>query len=580
MKALVAKLKEHLMVNQGVIWIQRRDSFDQPLNDGEEIEDENLAKLVAEYVRKGQPMTQEVLSAIELPTISRDAYLYHDGFFYKPAPPFQADYPHHVYYIAKTLNVAASPTAVYKALGDMRKVSDIDFVRFNHSYGLYVQRSCVTDLGRESFPLLLASTLPGTQVNLQQALQDNYGDALTSRAQEGGLWIRDRASIEEEMAPKFIHSLTSSLERNRILDERLADQKLVIYTYQQHILVLPKCIMNPPQGEWFERIPFGTTINSSILPTPTPQALGQVWQILMNKAQSQGLMLLLLKDSPVGEAKFEKLTRALGLLSDREYDDFSHAGWPTFQSLAAEEHPQLFLGSCLTQTIRNLGPMIETVSAVLTGKGEAVLLIVGKTDSSGKWHTPINMYGLSNQKHWKGLSSPLEVSTNLDQRATGILQDQAGRLILEHGPFLLWGWTIKPDPSLEQDISVFKRSDRRETAVNNDLLLSLRTLPNAYAWIKEGNDCETPSQFLLRVILSLIMEGVILGGRVKEGTLLTAPDSTIEDVLSAQRRRRALTRVTTRSRARDQRGRLARKRWPLEPAMRWRTSPKDLVAKP
>jgi hypothetical protein len=180
--------------------------------------------------------------------------------------------------------------------------------------------------------------------------------------------------------------------------------------------------------------------------------------------------------------------------------------------------------------------MIETVSAVLTGKGEAVLLIVGKTDSSGKWHTPINMYGLSNQRHWKGLSSPLEVSTSLDQRATGILQDQAGRLILEHGPFLLWGWTIKPDPSLEQDTSVFKRSDRRETAVNNDLLLSLRrTLPNAYAWIKEGNDCNTPSQFLLRVILSLIMEGVILGGRVKEGTLLTAPDSTIEDVLSAQR---------------------------------------------
>lgn len=562
MKALVAKLKEHLMINQGVIWIQRRDSFDQPLNDGvdtnseelfpiangalwnsvgrdrpdgEEIEDEDLAKLVAEHVRKGQPVAQEVLSAIELPTISRDAYLHHDGFFYKPAPPSQADYPHHVFYIAKTMNVAASPTAVYKALGDMRKASDIDFVRFNHSFGLYVQRSCVTDLGRESFPLLLASTLPGTQVNLQPALQDNYGDALTLRAQEGGLWIRNRASIEEEMAPKFIHSLTSLLERNKILDKLLADKKLVIYTNQQQTLLLPKCIMNPQQGEWFEKIPFGTTINSSILPAPTPQALGQVWEILMNKAQSQGFMLLLLKDSPVGEAKFEKLTRALGLLSDREYDDFSHAGWPTFQSLAAKEHPQLFLGSCLTQTIRNLGPMIETVSAVLTGKGEAVLLIVGKTDSSGKWHTPINMYGLSNQRHWKGLSSPLEVSTSLDQRATGILQDQAGRLILEHGPFLLWGWTIKPDPSLEQDTSVFKRSDRRETAVDNDLLLSLRTLPSAYAWIKEGNDCNTPSSFLFRVILSLIMEGVILGGRVKEGTLLTAPDSTTEDVLSAHR---------------------------------------------
>jgi hypothetical protein len=337
------------------------------------------------------------------------------------------------------------------------------------------------------------------------------------------------------MSPKFTHSLTSPLERDKILDKLLTDNKLTIYSNQQHSLVLPKCTMNPQQGEWFERIPFGTTINGSTLPVPTPQALGHVWQILMDKAQSQGFMLLLIKDSHVGETKLEKLTRALDLLSDREYDDFSHAGWPTFQSLAAKEHPQLFLGSCLTQTIRNLGPMIETVSAVLTGKGEAVLLIVGKADSSGKWHTPINTYGLSNPKHWKGLSSPLEVSTSLDKRATGVLQEQAGRLILEHGPFLLWGWTIKPDPSLEQDISAFKRSDRREPAGNNDLFLSLRTLPSAYAWTKEGNDPNTPSHFLLRVILSLVMEGVILGGRVKEGTLLTAPDSTIEDVLSPHR---------------------------------------------
>ena len=120
MKALVAKLKEHLMINQGVIWIQRRDSFDQPLNDGvdtnseelfpiangalwnsvgrdrpdgEEIEDEDLAKLVAEHVRKGQPVAQEVLSAIELPTISRDAYLHHDGFFLQTSPTFSGGLP-------------------------------------------------------------------------------------------------------------------------------------------------------------------------------------------------------------------------------------------------------------------------------------------------------------------------------------------------------------------------------------------------------------------------------------------------------------------------------------------------------
>ncbi len=128
------------------------------------------------------------------------------------------------------------------------------------------------------------------------------------------------------MDPKFTHSLTSPLERNRILDKLLTDKKLVIYSNQQHNLVLPKCTMNPQQGDWFERIPFGTSVNSSILPAPTPQGLGHVWQILMDKAQSQGFMLLLVKNSPVGETKFEKLTRALELLSDREYDDFSHAG--------------------------------------------------------------------------------------------------------------------------------------------------------------------------------------------------------------------------------------------------------------
>ena len=42
MKALDTKLKEHFLVNQGVIWIQRRDSFDQPLNDGEDTNSEEL----------------------------------------------------------------------------------------------------------------------------------------------------------------------------------------------------------------------------------------------------------------------------------------------------------------------------------------------------------------------------------------------------------------------------------------------------------------------------------------------------------------------------------------------------------
>jgi hypothetical protein len=179
--------------------------------------------------------------------------------------------------------------------------------------------------------------------------------------------------------------------------------------------------------------------------------------------------------------------------------------------------------------------MVEIVSAILTERGEAILLIVGKADSSGTLHTPVNTYDLSSPKHWKGLSTPLDVTTSLDQRTTAILQDKAGRLILEHGSLLLRGWTISSDPSLEQDISAFKRSNRREVAINKDLNLSLQTLPNPYAWVSEGRDCNVPSPFLMRVILSLIMEGVILGCMVKKGTLLTAPASVIEDILSSHR---------------------------------------------
>ena len=84
--------------------------------------------------------------------------------------------------------------------------------------------------------------------------------------------------------------------------------------------------MCPQQGDWFDKTAFGTSITSSVLPAPTTQALERVWQILMIKAQTQGFVLLLIKSSPVGETKFDKLTRALDLLSDREYADFSHAG--------------------------------------------------------------------------------------------------------------------------------------------------------------------------------------------------------------------------------------------------------------
>jgi hypothetical protein len=443
------KLKEHLIAKHGVIWVQRRDSFGQPFNDGvdtnseelspisngalwvstgrecpegEEIDDQDLAKMVTEYVKNGRPMTPDVLSTLELPAIPREGYLHHGDFFYRPAPPSQSGYPHHVYYIAKTMDAEAPPSAVYKALGTLSKDSDIDYVRFNQSYGFYIHRQCVTDLGRESLPLLPAHVLPDTKVDLLPALPDIYDDTLTSITQKGVLWVKDRTLAGEEMVPKLDHSLTSPLERNQILDKLVEEQQLVIYT-KHHSLLLPKCTMCPQQNEWFDKIAFGISINSSALSTLTPLALERVWKILMSKSQTQGFMLLLIKSSPVGETKFDKLTRSLDLLSDREYANFSHTGCPTFQSLTVEEHPKLFLGPCLTQTIRAQGPMVEIISAILTERGETILLIVGKTDSSGTLHTPVNTYGLSSPKHWKGLSTPLDVTTSLDQRTTAILQD-------------------------------------------------------------------------------------------------------------------------------------------------------------
>lgn len=352
-KTLDTKLKEHLIANHGIIWVQRRDSFNQPFNDGvdtnseellpipndtlwistgrerpeaEDIDDQDYAKMVAEHVKNGKPIPPDILSTLEMTAFPREGYLHHGDLFYRSAPPSQVEYPHHVYYIVKTLEMEAPPTAVYKALGALRKASDIDFVRFNQIYGFYIQRQCVSDLGRESLPLLLAHTLPGTKTDLLPVLRDSYKYTLKSTAQQGGIWVRYRNSAGEEMVPKIAHSLTTLPERNQILDELVAEQQLMLYNNQNHILILPKCAMCPQQDDWFDKTAFGSNITSSVLPAPTTLALERAWKILVSKAQKQGFILLLIKNSPVGETKFDKLTRALDLLADREYADFSRTG--------------------------------------------------------------------------------------------------------------------------------------------------------------------------------------------------------------------------------------------------------------
>jgi hypothetical protein len=43
------KLKEHLIAKHGVIWVQRRDSFGQPFNDGMDTNSEELSPIQTEH---------------------------------------------------------------------------------------------------------------------------------------------------------------------------------------------------------------------------------------------------------------------------------------------------------------------------------------------------------------------------------------------------------------------------------------------------------------------------------------------------------------------------------------------------
>jgi hypothetical protein len=488
--------------------------------------------VIARHVKQGSPLPIDTISSPDKPQFSRDCYLSCEGYFFTPAPTSRETYPYHVYYIAETLGIEAPPPAIFKTLGALRRSSAITFVAFDPCFGFYANHQIVTDLGRDALPLLLARTLPGTQVDILPALRDSFEDLLLKTIQRGGIWLRNQT----EITPNLTHSLSAPEVRNQILQSLIRKAQLKVFTSSDTCnLVLPPGAMSPTTGEWLQGIDFGTTITSNILPTPPQQGIDHVWEILLRESQKPGFMILLVKDSPVGEKKFDKLSRALTSLMDPDNEEFSYAGWPTLQTLAARENPQLYMGPSLVPLIRAQGSQVEVIPVILTGRGEAILIVPSKIDVMRHLHSPMETYGLTNASHWKNISNPLDVSIRLEQRGTKILQERTGRLILGGDFYILQGWAINPDPSAEQDLSAFKRTPARRIDIDEQMTLTYQTLASPTAWVHEGGNHNVPSPCLLRVILSLLLDGTISGCVVKEGTLLSAPDGETEDILNMYR---------------------------------------------
>ena len=69
--------------------------------------------------------------------------------------------------------------------------------------------------------------------------------------------------------------------------------------------------------------------------------------------------------------------------------------------------------------------------------------------------------------------------------------------------------------------------------------LSTTNLSNPHAWDKEA-ERHQPSVLLLKALAGLIMDNMIKGCMIQEGTLLLAPDRDLDEVLQSRRSTNAL----------------------------------------
>ena len=179
---------------------------------------------------------------------------------------------------------------------------------------------------------------------------------------------------------------------------------------------------------------------------------------------------------------------------------------------------------------------IEILPVILKGRGEALLAWVGRKDLKDMYYSPIDMYGVLNNRDWVDLSAPADVTARLDQKALIVLVDKIARITRERGHCLLLGWTIQAEPSLV-GVNAFTKAASRWDGINS---LTPITLPSATAWV-EREGVIHPSAVLLQAVATAVVEGTVRGCMVQVGTLLMTPEGDMDETVQMLRPKNPLS---------------------------------------
>jgi WD40 repeat protein len=519
----------------GVEWI----NMGQATLEGNEISSDEFGEAIATAVQQGTAVSPTLLRTLPIPPINAASFIMKDGHSFRPIPATREKFSAHLAHLGKLLGLGDIPaTAILRLLGALRRDKKVGYVSINQSYGIYIAHRIIQDLGRESLPHEILST-PGQPIFILPALKTNCKDYLLNLIGEGGLWIRGMLPALEETSPRIAHSMSSMNDMvGEILIELRQSQEVVHLDMTDHTLLLPKGKIGTLLGTWPCKEPFGTKLRHSSFPPPKPEVAKEIWEQLYSAASEKGFMLIPLIGGTPGESKTEKLNRGLTSLSDPVIREFTQAGWPTLLRLVPGENLQLYgSDSWLAPFFRpNVTFPIEILPVILKGRGEALLVWVGRKDLKDVYHSPMDMYGVLNKRDWVDLSAPADVTTRMDQKALVVLVDKIARITRERGHCLLLGWTIQAEPSL-MGANAFTKAASRWDGTNS---LSPITLPSAVAWV-EREGAIYPTTVLLQAVASAVMEGTVRGCMVRVGTLLMTPEGDMDDTIQILRPKNPLS---------------------------------------
>jgi hypothetical protein len=542
------------------IWLHRQDSFDATIQDddhhsaltneelepipsgaewrwvgdkapeGIEIVDDEFSEAVANAVLNKSVISPQVLNNLGA-TISAASFVQQDGFYYQTAVVTPEKYPHHLDQIAKTLDLGRIPSmAILRTLGSLRKERKVAHVQVTPTYSLYVSQQIVDDIGRNLLSNMIL-TSPGQPISILPELAKNCTERILQIISSGGLWIKGMLPQLEETSPQVIHSMvtaTTGAELGDIIATLQSEHKVTTVKMDSASLLLPGGKLGTTLTEWQCTVAYGTKIKSSMLPPPPIKIAEEVWKELWTAAGATGYVLIPLSDGSIGESKSDKLVRGLTQLASTENEEFSQAGWPTIPSLLDGLNMQTFGGSWLAQHFLPSGdyPM-EILPIILRRCGEVLIIFMGKQDGAGRAHPPMNLYGVINKRDWNTVTTPRDMTFRLDALALTVLQDKVARIILENGHLILPGWTVQAESPAGV---VFIKEGSRWRSMPTMSALSTLNVSNPHAWdMREGKN--HPSELLLKAISALTTESTIKACRIKEGTLLLAPDRDIDELL-------------------------------------------------